>query len=56
MAPRGHWATRQMPAILDHAAKNHVLEVREMLEASQKNFFTKEIEDKQRIRLYSDEV
>ncbi|CAK8988846.1 unnamed protein product [Durusdinium trenchii] len=32
MSVRANYAMRQMPAILDHAAKNHVLEVREMLE------------------------
>lgn len=32
LAFRPNWALRQMPEILDHAAKNHVLEVREMLE------------------------
>eukprot|EP00930_Biecheleria_cincta_P028311 TRINITY_DN19745_c0_g2_i1.p1 TRINITY_DN19745_c0_g2~~TRINITY_DN19745_c0_g2_i1.p1 ORF type:complete len:890 (-),score=213.80 TRINITY_DN19745_c0_g2_i1:44-2686(-) len=32
ISARANYAMRQMPAILDHAAKNNVLEVREMLE------------------------
>merc|ERR1719330_2005737 len=32
ISTRANYAMRQMPEILDHAAKNHVLEVREMLE------------------------
>eukprot|EP00913_Durusdinium_trenchii_P002032 g1878.t1 len=37
MSVRANYAMRQMPAILDHAAKNHVLEVREMLEEQPAN-------------------
>eukprot|EP00408_Alexandrium_pacificum_P046708 CAMPEP_0171257852 /NCGR_PEP_ID=MMETSP0790-20130122/54071_1 /TAXON_ID=2925 /ORGANISM="Alexandrium catenella, Strain OF101" /LENGTH=66 /DNA_ID=CAMNT_0011725999 /DNA_START=15 /DNA_END=211 /DNA_ORIENTATION=- len=32
ISTRANYAMRQMPEILDHAAKNNVLEVREMLE------------------------
>lgn len=32
ISARANYAMRQMPAILDHAAKNNVMEVREMLE------------------------
>lgn len=32
MSTRAKYAMRKMPELLDHAAKNHVLEVREMLE------------------------